>query len=66
MCVLSDYFINFHGVEKSIVGHFGYLYADFVDECGFVFHFPRNLYKSGKKFVVESCLSIHMYTYVHI
>ena len=65
-CVLSDSFINFHGVEVSIVRHFGYLYADFADECGFVFHFSINLYKPGKMFVVESCLSIYMYTYVHM
>ena len=50
----------------SIVRHFGYLYADFADECGFVFHFSINLYKPGKMFVVESCLSIYMYTYVHM
>ena len=50
--VLSDCFINFHGVEQLIVLHFNNLYADFADELGFVLHFPINLYQSGKKFVV--------------
>lgn len=35
---------SFHGDEKSVVWQFDNLYADFADECGFILHFPTNLY----------------------